>query len=803
MFSMTAMQRSARGAHLITSIVVPMAILLIATPARAQEALHARISFEDGGAMVRGSEDNDWSDVSMNALILPGDTLWADKGGTVEVELPGGTFLRMADTSKAEVVSLPPDGLIRGWNGSFYVQRIKRSTGAVVIQTPSCRIDLDNDTHARIDVIGEGATTLSVRWGVATIHAEGAAPVPVTSGMRCFVDPGLLPSSPQPFDRTVEDGFDSWSRQRAKQLAGVSNESPSPIVVKSAPVGYSDLGLYGEWVYVDSTPYWRPTVVVDYVPYRYGYWSYVPAYGNVWVGNYPFCYVTSHYGRWNYNSGYGWLWSYSDVWAPAWAYTARCGDSFVWAPLDMYNRPCSYGSSIFRIGNVTIGISGGSYCSANSIYYGPGYIHPVTQTVVSQFNTNNVYIWNIFASNQNAPRNPSRDVSPTTLVRDYFPQRSIRGHVSTRVAGAPARDRVATLETSSGRTTFQTATATSQRGARTGLTQAERSARVRDLSINVRDWAEQRRTAMTDVNGLTNSSDSTASRPSGNRNVRSGNQSSAAETSADVSTRSSLRDRLQQNRNNTPTTGDNATTNSRASERTPRINSREYSSSRTPQSTSDAGVDQTVPRASERPQTSDPSSGVRRPMRVTQPPVDAATTPRRTVRGIGQGGEGSSESVGGSDAVRTPRDSGRISGRRFETTDSRNIGASPVDQTPSESLAPEPRISRRRENPAVAPERVPYADAPRVVEPPEERRPIMQRIIESAPRRSEPEPPSRSVAPQMPTPQQVAPPVQVAPESVQAPPQNADVQRPQRSDDGGILSRIREGGDRSDRGRSR
>jgi len=450
----------------------------------ASDLLHARVSYDSGGALVKGSEDAEWSYASVNTLILPGDTVWVDQEGILEVEMSGGSFLRLADGSKAEIDQLPPSANVLAWTGSFYIQRVNRSTGDLSFRTPAARMAVDKDTQVRIDVVGDGATTVSVRWGRVVVSADGAAPVAVTTGYRVFIDPGLLPSEPMPFDRSQEDSFDTWNRERAKILALGDTAIPET-VRKTSPIGYSDLNSYGEWVYVDNRTYWRPTVVTEYVPYRSGYWSYVPSYGYTWVGSYPFCYTTSHYGRWTYNSGYGWLWCYDPVWSPAWAATVRYGDNFVWAPLDLYDRPSYYGGASFTIGGVRISIGASSYCSASSLlYYGPSATYPAYGNIFTNVNTGDIYIWNINAGGRY--RSPLPSYGSSALVRDYNPQRVIRGFsggTSTRLA---ASDRVTRLESTSGRARFalDTGAATRGRNIRTTVDEAARGARVRSVRVD-------------------------------------------------------------------------------------------------------------------------------------------------------------------------------------------------------------------------------------------------------------------------------------------------------------------------------
>ncbi|NUM54990.1 MAG: FecR domain-containing protein [Candidatus Hydrogenedentes bacterium] len=453
--------------------------------AQAENLLHARISHESGGALVRGTDDADWSYATINTIILPGDTLWIDQEGTLEVEMSGGSFLRMADRSKAELQTLPPSASINAWTGSFYVQRVSRSTGDVKLRTPAATINIDRDTQARVDVVGEGSTTVSVRWGRATIVTEGGAPIEATNGQRVYIDPGLLPSNPVPFDKTVEDSFDAWNRERARLLALGDTALPTSVRVDDAPIGYSDLASYGEWVYVDNRQYWRPTIVQDYIPYRDGYWSYGPAYGYSWTGSYPFCYVTSHYGRWNYYPAYGWLWGYDPVWSPAWCATAYYGGNFVWCPINYYNQPCSYGAT-FVVGGIPFSISYSSYCRAPDLYYGPCSVYPAYSNLFVNVNANDIYIWNIYSDNfvRSYPNFKYPSYGSTALFRDYSPRRVIRGIESGGAFTVAASQRARALNSELGRAEFASRSVGGLRSIRTSQVSTARSAQVRSASLN-------------------------------------------------------------------------------------------------------------------------------------------------------------------------------------------------------------------------------------------------------------------------------------------------------------------------------
>lgn len=457
---------------------------------------HARVSYETGGGMVKGKDDADWSYVSVNTLILPGDNLWIDKEGTLELEMYGATYFRMADGSKAEVVSAPPDGRMRAWTGVFYAQRSARSQGEFLVESPVCAVKVDADSQVRLDVISNGATTVTVRWGRALVAVEGGQPVALQTGERSFVDPGYLPSPPQKFDRSEEDAFDSWNRERVRLLAIGTDAIPRAIRIENPPVGIADLSPYGEWVSIDSDYCWRPTAVADFIPYRNGHWSFVPGCGYVWVDDYPFCYVTSHYGRWRHHDRYGWVWSYRDGWGPAWVATVHYGSNFVWCPLDPFDRPVSFGAEFFTVGGLRFGVSMSTYCAAGDLLAGPCRVRPCTPLIVRNVPPAEINIWNIRVNNFGPGRGGpsgsgfhSRGIVPytdsTLQVRDFSPQRVIRGWESRDHNGhESARVRALGLESREGRTEFATFKSSPERRiappepGRTTFTAKPRSAHV-------------------------------------------------------------------------------------------------------------------------------------------------------------------------------------------------------------------------------------------------------------------------------------------------------------------------------------
>ncbi len=443
-----------RATSVSGTVLAALGALFAAVTAPAETITHGRISFTDQSGLVKGTDDSDWSYAGVNSLVLPGDSIWADDESALEIEFSGGIFLRLADGSKLDVIEAPPSALIRGTTGSFYIQRVRRSSGDVTFDTPVGAIDVSPDSQVRVDILEEGATTVTVRWGQASIHSEGGEPVRLKAGERSFIDPGFLPSTPVVFDRSHEDAFDTWNRSRARTIA--EGSLPTPIQSSYsggvAPMGVSDLNGYGEWVYIDNAPYWRPTVV-DYVPYRYGSWSYVPAQGYVWVDNYSWAYATTHYGYWRYHARHGWCWSYHGAYRPAYAYTVHYGDRFIWAPMDVYGYPVHYGAyASFNIGGVQFSMGFSSY-SYDYHVYGGGYhsvfivdYHHIYNDHHHHHHDNHDY-WRI-----DSDRSPYRDAGRPHWPSDreertFAPERVHRGATTASDGTTRARDRAQTLET--------------------------------------------------------------------------------------------------------------------------------------------------------------------------------------------------------------------------------------------------------------------------------------------------------------------------------------------------------------------
>jgi len=794
-----------RHSRLAVTIMFALSASWVALAQQSPASMHARVSVEIGGAVVKGDADDDWSFATVNTLILPGDTFWVEKEGIAELEFSGGSFLRLADNSKTQIAQVYPTPAIEGWTGSFYVHRLSRSSGDFAFKTPAGTIDVANDSLVRVDVVGEGASTISVRFGHADVYAPGGERVRAHQGQRIFVDPGLLPSSPVTFDLSVEDDFDAWNRERVRLL--VVGDAPVQSIPRSqsTPVGYSDLAANGEWVYVDNRQYWHPTTVSDYVPYRNGRWSYVPSYGHVWIGHSPFSYVTSHYGRWSHHDHHGWLWSYHDQWGPAWVASYRYGDRYFWSPLDPYGHPVHYGHARIHIGDFVISVGASSYAYADH-YHGHHGVHAFhddffhdihhgvhhnngyyTHTIPnSHLGVNGIHAWNVFAGD--LVRNYRPNLGAGVLVRDYTPRRVIRG-LAKGSGGTTAVARARSLERTTNVTRFKQPNTRSIRGqsVRTANASTQRSARTRSAALPqtaIRQTSEairrteRNRGATTSGNvrnargttGTTTPRKYTASRDRSTRTMplgttnRSGTRATTSPRVTTPNTRATTSPRT--TKPNTGATTSPRTTRSTGATRTPRATTApRNTTTRTVKLPPRTGRDRSAttgatrssaPRIASSPRNATRNAAARgttsrsqTPSRLSGPSVRAprvTTTPRSTT-----------PRVSSVPRVRTPSSS----------TSPRVVGTPRVVQTPRTTSAPRvtaPSTRRSVPSPRVsAPTR---ASAPRVSAP--------TRRSAPAPRVSSP---SRSSAPRVSAPTRRSAPRVSAPSRSSAPRVSAPTRR--------------------------
>lgn len=432
----------------ISRMFAVVAALCALTPlAGAQPVAHGRVSYDAEGTYIMGQDDADWSNATLNTMVLAGDTLWVGESKLSEIELAAGTYLRLADRAKVEIAALDPDIRLQAWTGSFYLHRLSESTGNCTLETPATDVSVAPNSLVRVDIEEAGGTTVYVLDGEAIIGFGTEHLQSVGSGLQVYIEPGHLGSQATRFDK-LNDDFDIWNRERVALVVGGYRESADRITIDRRTLGASDLSSSGRWIDVSGEQCWQPEPALAYVPYRDGYWSNVTGCGDVWVGRHAFEYTTSHYGRWNYIEQHGWLWRFDAEWSPAWVASVKYGPSLVWSPLGFDNLPVRIGAGAsFNVGDIQFSLGASSFVPVERVYYGYDYIRPVQIDILQQIDQRDIQIWNIDVNNIILGK-----MKGNWNGYSHFkgkPEKRMRGLAAIGVGGVAAHDVVMTLNQNS------------------------------------------------------------------------------------------------------------------------------------------------------------------------------------------------------------------------------------------------------------------------------------------------------------------------------------------------------------------
>ena len=286
-------------------------------PVLADEDSQGFLRVVEGAATLIRVEDGQPEAARENTPALAGDRLSLAPGSRVEVILPDGHRLRLAESADLELVALA-----RSLDENSAATALQLSNGALAIDVPREAVDRTRvDTEAAavllergglylVEIDQQGATRVVVREGEAEVLTEYDTTL-VRAGDEAVIDPEsrarvALYQAPPLTD--VEE----WARQLEAEAARAQVAPVEPELRYAA----QPLGRYGSWVDAGAGYAWRPRVEVGWRPYWRGYWKYSPA-GLVWCSYEPWGWVPYHYGSWDLHPSYGWLWYPGAVYRPA------------------------------------------------------------------------------------------------------------------------------------------------------------------------------------------------------------------------------------------------------------------------------------------------------------------------------------------------------------------------------------------------------------------------------------------------------------------------------------------------------
>jgi hypothetical protein len=319
-----------------------------------------RISLIEGDVQVKTPDAADWGLASINGPLMEGDQIWVPDGGRLELQLNGGSYVRLDQNSALQVLSLDRD------SSQFYLSQghayiYFRAPGGNLIQidTPDSSTRAFDRAIFRVDMSDQYQyTDVAVYKGyVETENQVG----------RTRINAGEMLSVGQDTDGEVApmgapDDWEEWNKDRNHRIFARRGASSRYLPPELSAYSY-DFDTSGRWVDVPDYGYcWTPTLAVgvSWAPYRFGRWTWIGG-DYVWISYDPWGWVPYHYGRWSYIVNIGWCWvppAAGDVyWGPGYVGWVITGDYVSWVPLapgEIYYGRGYYGRSSVNITNVNI-----------------------------------------------------------------------------------------------------------------------------------------------------------------------------------------------------------------------------------------------------------------------------------------------------------------------------------------------------------------------------------------------------------------------------------------------------------------
>ena len=266
----------------------------------------ARLGYLSGGVTFSPAGENDWVSGTLNRPLVTGDRLWADTNGRVELQI-GSAVVRLSAKTLFTLTNLDDRIAQMHLQQGTLLLRVRRVDRNQVIEvdTPNLAFVITQPGEYRITVDADAdSTEVITRSGRANVYDAGASYSVATGRGYRFFGAGLsdydVLTAPRP------DAFDRWAQGRDRGY----DTSASARYVSRDVIGYQDLDRYGRWSNVpDYGNVWMPTrVAADWAPYRDGHWSWIEPWGWTWVDDQPWGFTVSHYGRWaNTSRGWGWV----------------------------------------------------------------------------------------------------------------------------------------------------------------------------------------------------------------------------------------------------------------------------------------------------------------------------------------------------------------------------------------------------------------------------------------------------------------------------------------------------------------
>ena len=290
-----------------------------------------RLSVIDGTVSFHTADQTDWSPATLNYPVTTGTSFWTEPNSRSEIQFGEGE-VRMDQSTSLDIVELSDSQTQFQINqGVVNVHLATLPSGGVSLLTPLGSVEVLAPGSYHVDAGVPNGDQPPQQMQVTVLEGSarfnGASePVDLQPGQSANiggnpVSASVAPGKPLPFDdwaRSREGGVAAAPQAPAGQAAQVTpaapaapaGPGPSAQYVPPGMTGYQDLDANGQWANApDVGPVWYPTAVpVDWAPYHYGHWAFVPPWGWTWIDDAPWGFAPFHYGRWAFIGG-RWGWS--------------------------------------------------------------------------------------------------------------------------------------------------------------------------------------------------------------------------------------------------------------------------------------------------------------------------------------------------------------------------------------------------------------------------------------------------------------------------------------------------------------
>jgi hypothetical protein len=321
----------------VSTFILAVAVTL---PTYARGKNESYISYDDGGTVVRQSDDNNREiDARVNLPVFPGDEVITNRRGRTEVRLADGNVIGIDRATSILFRSIldsydteANDTIAELRYGKVAVYRVNDATESLRLDTPSASYFAGSEAAFSVESDSHGRDHLAVFEGSIEVRTPSKTSR-VRAGESAEVDDrGLYDLVSD--EHSSADDFERWFLQRSDKF-GNSN---SRYLDRSLAYSDEDLSHYGSWTFLSGFGWgWRPYVNAGWRPYYNGQWSTGPSGCLTWVSYEPWGWVPYHYGRWSFDPTYGWFWLPGSAYSPAWVYWMYSPGYIGWAPAGWYD----------------------------------------------------------------------------------------------------------------------------------------------------------------------------------------------------------------------------------------------------------------------------------------------------------------------------------------------------------------------------------------------------------------------------------------------------------------------------------